>query len=219
MGLANVVPRRAGRWGCWGPEPEAQHQGTVYLKAAAIGMPFWSMLLRLQRFPTGRGRYADADGDRSDRSTSINIIVAYTLINGAGAGSRTGRPRVRCGFTAAAIIGADADARSCWRQAPSRFTGIRGEGARWSLRCGGGVLSTSASPPAIEQAQFNIAFMLYTRIIASLGTTALAAHGVTLAIQSLTFNVGFGLSVATTALVGQSLGAKRPGPGRAGDVG
>ena len=52
--------------------------------------------------------------------------------------------------------------------------------------------------------------MTYTRIIATLGTTALAAHGVTLAIQSLTFNVGFGLSVATTALVGQSLGAHRP---------
>ena len=52
--------------------------------------------------------------------------------------------------------------------------------------------------------------MTYTRIIASLGTTALAAHGVTLAIQSLTFNVGFALSVATSALVGQSLGAQRP---------
>ena len=65
-------------------------------------------------------------------------------------------------------------------------------------------------PSGVEQAQFNIAFMLYTRIIASLGTVALAAHGVTLALQSLTFNVGFGLSVATTALVGQSLGAQRP---------
>jgi len=65
-------------------------------------------------------------------------------------------------------------------------------------------------PAGLEQIQFNIAFMTYTRIIATLGTTALAAHGVTLAIQSLTFNVGFGLSVATTALVGQSLGAHRP---------
>jgi putative MATE family efflux protein len=65
-------------------------------------------------------------------------------------------------------------------------------------------------PAGVEQVQFNIAFMIYTRIIASLGTTALAAHGVTLAIQSLTFNVGFALSVATSALVGQSLGAGRP---------
>jgi putative MATE family efflux protein len=65
-------------------------------------------------------------------------------------------------------------------------------------------------PAGVEQAQFNVAFMIYTRIIASLGTTALAAHGVTLAIQSLTFNVGFGLSVATSALVGQSLGARKP---------
>jgi putative MATE family efflux protein len=65
-------------------------------------------------------------------------------------------------------------------------------------------------PAGIEQMQFNIAFMIYTAIIVSLGTTALAAHGVTLAIQSLTFNVGFALSIATSALVGQSLGAKRP---------
>jgi putative MATE family efflux protein len=65
-------------------------------------------------------------------------------------------------------------------------------------------------PAGLEQVQFNIAFMIYTAIIVSLGTTALAAHGVTLAIQSLTFNVGFALSVATSALVGQSLGAGRP---------
>jgi putative MATE family efflux protein len=65
-------------------------------------------------------------------------------------------------------------------------------------------------PAGVEHLQFNIAFMIYTRIIASLGTTALAAHGVTLAIQGLTFNVGFALSIATTALVGQSLGAQRP---------
>jgi Na+-driven multidrug efflux pump len=65
-------------------------------------------------------------------------------------------------------------------------------------------------PAGAEQFQFNIAFMVYTRIIADLGTAALAAHGVTLAIQSLTFNVGFALSVATMTLVGQSLGAGRP---------
>ena len=65
-------------------------------------------------------------------------------------------------------------------------------------------------PAGLEAVQFNIAFMVYTRIIASLGTTAVAAHGVALAVQSLTFNVGFGLSVASTALVGQALGARRP---------
>jgi Na+-driven multidrug efflux pump len=65
-------------------------------------------------------------------------------------------------------------------------------------------------PTGLEQAQFNIAFMLYTRIVASMGTTAVAAHGVTLAIQGLAFNAGFGISVATSALVGQGLGARRP---------
>src|SRR5204862_7918667 len=85
---------------------------------------------------------------------------------------------------------------------PRRAFDLDGHDARRVLNVG--------VPAGVEQAQFNIAFMIYTRIIASLGTAALAAHGVTLAIQGLTFNIGFGLSVATTALVGQSLGAKRP---------
>src|SRR3989449_2658969 len=35
-----------GRWGLGmlGAEHAAQHQGTVYLKAAAVGMPFWSLV-------------------------------------------------------------------------------------------------------------------------------------------------------------------------------
>src|SRR3990170_4147506 len=121
-----------GGWGLGmlGAEAGAQHQGTVYLKAAAVGMPLWSLVYAGSASLQGAG----------DTRTPLNIGV----------------------------------------------------------------------PAGVEQAQFNVAFMLYTRIIASLGTTALAAHGVTLAIQSLTFGVGFALSIATTALVGQSLGAQRP---------
>jgi putative MATE family efflux protein len=65
-------------------------------------------------------------------------------------------------------------------------------------------------PTGVEQLQFMASFLLYTRIIASLGTTALAAHQVALRIEGLTFQPGFALGVAATTLVGQGLGAKRP---------
>jgi len=64
-------------------------------------------------------------------------------------------------------------------------------------------------PAGLEQMQFAFAFLIYTRIVAGLGTTALAAHGVTIALQNLTYGIGLGFSVAATALVGQSLGAQR----------
>ena len=138
----------------------------------------------------------------------VNIIVAYLLINGPGPFPRLDVLGSGAGFTGAAIIGAalvllvlaSGTRIIHWRPWEAfQFDPVE---ARRVLNVG--------LPAGAEQIQFNVAFMIYTRIIASLGTAALAAHGVTLAIQSLTFNVGFALSVATTALVGQSLGAGRP---------
>jgi len=198
-----------GSWslGVLGAEEEARHQGTVYLKAAAIGMPFWSLIY------AGGACLQGAGDTRTPMAIGVlvnaaNIIIAYTLINGVDPFPQLDVLGSGAGFSGAAIIGgtvmlavlASGTRVLSWHpwEAP-RFATTE---ARRLVNIG--------APAGIEQFQFNIAFMAYTRIIASLGTTALAAHGVTLAIQSLTFNVGFALSVATSALVGQSLGAHRP---------
>jgi MATE family, multidrug efflux pump len=198
-----------GSWslGALGAEEEARHQGTVYLRAAAVGMPFWSLIY------AGGASLQGAGDTRTPMAIGVivnvvNIIIAYTLINGAGPFPKLDVLGSGAGFSGAAIIGgtlmlavlASGTRVIHWRpwEAP-RFDSA--EASR---------MVNIGAPAGIEQLQFNLAFMTYTRIIASLGTTALAAHGVTLAIQSLTFNVGFALSVATSALVGQSLGAQRP---------
>lgn len=138
----------------------------------------------------------------------VNIIVAYTLVNGAGGAPELDVLGAGLGFTASAVVGA---------VVILVILSVKTQPLHWNIRRALDLDPRDARrvlnvgvPTGVEQAQFNIAFMLYTRIIASLGTVALAAHGVTLALQSLTFNVGFGLSVATTALVGHSLGAQRP---------
>jgi len=214
MALAWGLFVGAGMWflGSWGlgmlgAEEGARHEGTVYLKAAAVGMPLWSLTY------VGSASLQGAGDTRTPMVIGLlvnlcNVIIAYTLINGEGPFPQLDVLGSGAGFSGAAIIGGTtvmlvlASGTRIIHWHPWEALKFDPADARRSLNVG--------VPAGVEQVQFNIAFMIYTRIIASLGTTALAAHGVTLAIQGLTFNVGFALSVATTALVGQSLGAQRP---------
>jgi len=61
-----------------------------------------------------------------------------------------------------------------------------------------------------EQMCMRIGFFVYAIIVASLGTAAFAAHQIAMQLMHLSFTFADGIAVATTALVGQQLGAKRP---------
>ena len=193
--------------GALGAETEAQADGTEYLNALAFGMPFLAFVF------AGNAAQQGSGDTRSPMVVGVivnivNGIAAYTLINGTGVLPELGVTGSGLGATISSVVGALLVAgvlisgRRNVSWAPFQRGLFDGADARRILSIG--------VPAGLEQAQFNIAFMIYTAIIASLGTTALAAHGVTLAIQSLTFNIGFALSVATSAIVGQSLGARRP---------
>lgn len=67
-----------------------------------------------------------------------------------------------------------------------------------------------ASSAAVEQVFMRIGFFLYSAMVARLGTQAFATHQICMNILNLSFAVGDGLSIASSALVGQNLGAKRP---------
>lgn len=71
------------------------------------------------------------------------------------------------------------------------------------------VVKVSSSACA-EQLAMRLGFFLYTKIVADLGTLPFATHQVCMSILSISFGFGDGLAVASTTLVGQSLGAKRP---------
>lgn len=55
-----------------------------------------------------------------------------------------------------------------------------------------------------------VGFLTYAIIVANLGTVAFAAHQVGMNIMTISFSFGDGLSAAAVALIGQSLGEKRP---------
>jgi len=207
--LMMVLMLLFGGWmlGVLGAEPAAQAEGTDYLQGLAVGLPFFSFVF------AGNAAQQGAGDTRSPMVVGlminvVNAFASFVLINGSGPFPELEVLGSGLGFTIAGIVGA------------LLVTGVLMSGRRslgWiPFRQGvfnsadaGRILNVGV-PAGLEQAQFNVAFMIYTRIVASLGTTALAAHGVTLAMQTLTFNIGFALSVATSAIVGQTLGAQRP---------
>lgn len=66
-----------------------------------------------------------------------------------------------------------------------------------------------SSSSLIEQVFIRIGFMMYAKAVAGLGTLQFATHYIVMQVMSITFSTGDGLSIATSSLVGQSLGAKR----------
>jgi len=189
-----------------GAEPAARSEGVTWMRAASIGFPLTAMLYAGSASLTGAG----------DTRTPmiimlvvnlVNAVVAYTLINGPGPFPElkvlgSGLGATSAGISGAALVllalavgrgGLQLQPLAVLHPAPAEMKRILNVGL----------------PAGLENLQFNLAFLVYTRIIASLGSAALAAHRVTLSVEGLAFNPGFALGVATATLVGQSLGAGR----------
>lgn len=64
-------------------------------------------------------------------------------------------------------------------------------------------------PAMVEQLLMRAGIMIFTKMVAGLGTTAHAAHQICMNIQALSFMTGQAFAVSSTTLMGQSLGKKR----------
>ncbi|MEA1954275.1 MAG: MATE family efflux transporter [Campylobacterota bacterium] len=69
-------------------------------------------------------------------------------------------------------------------------------------------------PASFERALTFGSFMLFTVIIARYGTEVLAGYQIGLRVEGLAFMPGIGFTIAAMALMGQGLGAKKPGQAR-----
>lgn len=66
------------------------------------------------------------------------------------------------------------------------------------------------SSAAMEQLFLRIGFLLYVKVIASLGTEVMATHNICTSILQVSFGFCDGMGMSAAALFGQSLGRKRP---------
>jgi putative MATE family efflux protein len=177
-------------------------------------------------------------------ATSVTLLLSFVcgaVLRGAG-DSRT--PLVAAAIAnivnvAAAIVlifgylGAPAlgVAGSAWAAALARGTGaallltflVRGRRAV-SLRGQRGWAPRAATarqlmrlgiPSAVEQILMAGGFTTMVAVVAALGTASLAAQQIGFTALSIAFMPGFGFAIASTALVGQSIGARRLADARA----
>lgn len=60
----------------------------------------------------------------------------------------------------------------------------------------------------LEELIVSVGFLTFYRMIATFGTTAMAAHSAVVRLESLSYMIGAGLAVSSSTLVGQSLGRR-----------
>ncbi|GAX60720.1 multidrug efflux protein [Candidatus Scalindua japonica] len=65
-------------------------------------------------------------------------------------------------------------------------------------------------PATLDASLTQLGYLFFIKIVAMLGTVSLAAHQIAIRIEAISFMPGFALGVATTTIVGQSLGANKP---------
>ena len=70
-------------------------------------------------------------------------------------------------------------------------------------------------PASVEQMMTSTGFLVLTIMVAHLGTDSLAAQRISMSALSFSFLPGIGFAIAATALVGQSIGARRLREGQA----
>lgn len=188
-----------------GAQPEVVPHGVDYLRAGSLGFP---MLMAL---------YAISGSLRGMGNTwmpmvilvivnAINAVVTLLLIDGAVANLGTQASGI--GYAAAGTTGGVlAIALAMSGLAPVRMDVMRL--FRISREALARLLHIGL-PVGLEEAQFMLAFLVYTRIVARLGTDQLAAHALTLRSLEIAILPGFALATAATALVSRNLGASRP---------
>ncbi len=217
-GLILAVPVSIGMFlgapaiiGLYGAEPDVAHAATTYLQVTAAGSAALMLSFVCGAVLRGAGdsRTPLAAGALANIT---NIAVAYTLIFG-----HFGLPELGvAGSAVGAVSGRTVSAAYMLLKMASggKTISIRGS-AGWLPRFETGrQLLKLGVPAAVEQVLSVGAFTVLLSVVALIGTAALAAQQVAFTALSLAFLPAFGFSMATTALVGQSIGARTPATGR-----
>lgn len=198
--------------------PEVRPQATVYLRWVILSYPLFYAGQVMAAILRGLG----------DTRTPLRLTLAGNLTNVAGnfllifparslvLGSwHLAIPGAGLGVVGAAMATALSQSLTglalilvfVLKEFPLRFRcqqsfRIVGPDLRQILRIG--------VPAALDRSSHTVGLLIYVRIVASLGTVALAAHQLATTAESMTYMPAIGFATAATTLVGQAVGARRP---------
>jgi putative MATE family efflux protein len=189
-----------------GAKPDVRSEGMAFMQAAAFGFPGLMLLYAVSGIFRGLGNTV----------ISMTIIIVLNIVNAAVAfllisgtiGIELGTRASGIGYAAGGMTGGVLALVVLL----SGFGPVRCHlehafvTGRQEIRR----LANVGLPSGLEEVQFMAAFILYSRIVYGLGTTAVAAHTVALRTLDVALMPGFALGAAGTTLVSRYLGAKRP---------
>ncbi len=188
-------------------DPFILHTGSIYLRIVFISMIFALPTMVINAVFQGLG----------DMKTPLfimiitnvfNVVFNYLFIFGVGFFPELGVVGAAIGTGIGRIVGLVVGLIVLTKGK----SGIRIDWRALSLKIDKIVIKAILKigiPASIEQLVRQSSQILYTLIVAGLGTTIVAANAVTMNISSLAFMPGFGFGLAATTLVGQSLGARK----------
>lgn len=192
-----------------GSTPETHDSAVLYYRIVMGGMIFNCIQMGINSAQRGAGN-TKITMRTNITSNTLNIIFNYLLING------------HCGFPALGIMGAAlatvlGTVVSCIMSVISIMKSdffvsipyIIKEKIMPSMRALKNLVKVGYSV-FFEQILMRIGFMMTAIMAAHQGNAPMAAHQVGMNIMALSFSFGDGLQAAAVALIGRSLGEKKP---------
>jgi putative MATE family efflux protein len=188
-----------------GAKPDTVEFASMYMKYMAVGMLFQAIPTAVASILRGAGE-SKAPMQYNITANIVNVIASLVFINGfwffpslglqGAAIAATLAKAVACAMSIYALLKSDLPvAISIKDKYRLDFTTIKR------------IMNIGLSA-AGEQFAMRVGFLLYTRIIADLGTESLAAHQIVLSITNLASNIVNGLSMAASSFTGRSLGSQ-----------
>ncbi len=188
-----------------GSQPDTHDSAVTYFRIITAGMIFNVLTMIINAAQRGAGN-TKVSMRTSLTSNAVNIVFNYLLIGG-----NFGFPKL--GVAGAAIATVTGNIVAFLMAVisvlhPDCFVYLRLKTGVFDKRSAVSLLKIGSSG-TVEQIVMRFGFLLYAKIMASLGTLDFTTHQIAMNVMSLSFSFGDGLSVAAVALVGYSLGEKR----------
>jgi MATE family multidrug resistance protein len=189
-----------------GAEPEVLAQGVTYMRIASSIFALSAVMFVGNACLRGAGDTRTAMMVMAVVNV-LNVVVAWTAINGPFGLPRLGVAGSALGAAVGRAVGGLLVIGILLKGRSSLKLDLR----HWRVDFGiiRRVLRVGL-PTGGERLIMRLGMMAFVRVVASLGTVAVAAHTVALRAESLSYMPGFGFAVAGTTLVGQGLGARDP---------
>ena len=188
-----------------GANEETLGLATDYFKIIALGFPcsYWNLCLCAAMRAIGKTRITMVTNITANL---VNVCFNYCLIGGhlgfPALGVRGAALATTIGTCVACVI-------AFWfSMRPDGYLQFRFRIPKFDRITMGGLFKVGSSSMA-ESVFLRLGFLINARLIAGIGTSAMATYQIVQQTTGLSFTLGDGIAAAGATMVGQSLGAKR----------